>query len=197
MQSHYIYCGTISILCAAGKQILTFPPTSLFAFWVIFELLLISHKHRNRALYMGGGQIKFKVRGISIWLLWCSLVLTSSEHAELQSWRLCHRVTPCRNAVCAASCLFYQIPLSSIVVRIIWFSNVCQADLRGRPADPPPLPGALDHPSASNVLHTKYFILILFTLTATSHYRNWGVNSNRARIQVICTATMHFKPSQI
>ena len=43
------------------------------------------------------------------------------------------------------------------------------------PADPPLGCGEWDHMSAS---HTKYFIFILFTLAATSHYQNGGVNSN-------------------
>ena len=65
------------------------------------------------------------------------------------------------------------------------------------PADPPLGCGEWDHVSAS---HTKYFIFILFTLAATSHYQNGGGGGQKQRacIQFICTATMHFEaPRQI
>ena len=51
--------------------------------------------------------------------------------------------------------------------------------MRGRPPQTPlrcaELFSESDYPFTSNVLHTKpLFYFILFTLAATSHYRNWG-----------------------
>jgi len=71
------------------------------------------------------------------------------------------------------------------------------------PADPPPLRGAfprmklveVTRPCQMSYMQNPLFNV--FTLAATSHYRNWGVNSNRAQ-HVGLTATTDFEaPIQI
>ena len=74
---------------------------------------------------------------------------------------------------------------------IIWLSNFCQADLRGRPPQTPlrcaELFSESDYPSASNVLHTKPLFYFIYTC---SH--KGIVNSNRAQ-HAGYTATTFFE----